>query len=634
MLQILRNSVGSIFVKVLFVLLVLSFAVWGMGDIFSGGFFGNTVAEVGRVKITAPQIHNEYQQELNRLRRMNINAEQARQMGLLDRVVQNMVSRASFDAEAMERGLTASDANIAREIRSNPTFRGGIGSFDRIQFERILRSNGLTEDMYVEQLRQDIARNQALESISTTIQVPKPVADTIYNWREEKRVAGILNVAPDATAAVGTPTDAEIKDYHKTNEAQFIAPERRAVRYLHLSATEFAKRIDISEDELLAAFEERATEFAVPETRKVLQMVVSSQDQAGAAKSRLSSGEDFAVVAKDIADQTAESIDLGEISKGDLPAELSPDVFALSGGAVSEPLKGPFGWHIFKVEKINEGREAKLSDVRDRLVQELSTEKAVDDVYRTANKLEDAFGAGSTIGNAASNLGLELKEVSAVDANGLDASGKPIPGLPGAPFLETTFSSGVDEPGTLIESEQDGGFFVLQVSSITPAALQPVEQVRAKIISAWQRQKRLELAEAKAKTIAESLERGRELRDIPEAAAESLVSTRPFTRQSGPTAANLPVDVVNQLFELKSIGKTAVGRVGGRFVVAKLLEIQSAQPSRDVEGFRGMAQNLRASMSSDILYQYNQALRDSYGAAVNNALLEQLFTDNNNYATR
>ena len=83
---------------------MLSFALWGMGDIFSGGFFGNTVAEVGPVKIGAQQVGNEYQRELNRLRSMNVNAEQARQMGLLDRVVQNMVSRASFDAEAKSVG--------------------------------------------------------------------------------------------------------------------------------------------------------------------------------------------------------------------------------------------------------------------------------------------------------------------------------------------------------------------------------------------------------------------------------------------------------------------------------------------------------------------------------------------------
>ena len=632
MLQVLRNSVGSIFVKVLFGLLVLSFAIWGMGDVFTGGLFGNTVVEVGPIKIGTQQVGNEYQRELNRLRRMNIDPERARQLGLLDRVVQNMVSRASFDAEVIERRLTASDANIAEDIRSNPAFRGGLGTFDRIQFEQVLRANGMTEDMYVAELRQGIARDQALDSISTTIRVPKPVADALYGWREEKRVAGITNIRVDPSSKVTEPTQLDLREYHKANEAEFTAPERRTVQYIDLSTGEFAKRINISEEELLAAFEERAHEFDVPETRKVLQMVVTAEDQAKTAKERLDSGEGFAAVAKDIAGQTSASIDLGEISKGDLPAELSPDVFQLASGETSKPLKGPFGWHIFKVKKINTGREGKLSDAKEHLAQELSAEKAVDDVYRAANKLEDAIGSGASLESAAQNLGLELKLLPSIDAAGRDAAGKELKNLPGAPFLENVFAAGINEPGALTSTDQDGGFFITHVSETTPATLQSVDAVKDRVVAAWKRQKRIELAEARAKSLAQALETGRELKDIPEAEGQALIQTNPILRHDGAARSNLPFDVINQLFGFKATGKVAVGRAGDRFMVAKLIEIQAAQPNTDVEGYRGLAQNLRASITSDILYQYNQALRNSHGAVINNAALQQLLADDSSYA--
>ena len=147
MLQILRNSVASIFTKALLGLIMISFAVWGMGDVFGGGFFGNTVAEVGSVKINANDIHNQYQRELDRLRRMNIDTERARQqLGVQDQVVQSLVNEASFDAEAIDLGLTASDATIATQIRADPTFRGNLGTFDRIQYEQMLRASGFTEE--------------------------------------------------------------------------------------------------------------------------------------------------------------------------------------------------------------------------------------------------------------------------------------------------------------------------------------------------------------------------------------------------------------------------------------------------------------------------------------------------------
>ena len=111
MLQFLRNSVASIFTKALIGLIMVSFAVWGMGDVFGGGFFGNTVAEVGSVKISANDVSNQYKRELDRLRRMNIDSNRARQLGIRDRVIQSMVNEASFDAEAVKLGLTAKDEN-------------------------------------------------------------------------------------------------------------------------------------------------------------------------------------------------------------------------------------------------------------------------------------------------------------------------------------------------------------------------------------------------------------------------------------------------------------------------------------------------------------------------------------------
>ena len=244
----------------------------------------------------------------------------------------------------------------------------------------------------------------------------------------------------------------------------------------------------------------------------------------------------------------------------------------------------------------------------------------------------NAIGSGASLEAAARNLGLALKLLPSIDAAGRDATGNEVKGLPGSPFMENVFAAGINEPGTLTSTDQDGGFFIIRVSGITPAALQSVDTVKDRVVAAWKHQKRIELAEVRAKNLAQALEAGRELKDIPEAEGQTLVPTNPITRQDGAARSNLPFDVVNQLFGFKTTGKVAVGRAGDRFMVAKLTEIQTARPNTDVEGYRGLAQNLRASITSDILYQYNQALRDSHGAVINNAALQQLFADDSSYA--
>ena len=552
MLQFLRNSVASIFTKALIGLIMVSFAVWGMGDVFGGGFFGNTVAEVGSVKISANDVSNQYKRELDRLRRMNIDSNRARQLGVRDRVIQSMVNEASFDAEAVKLGLTASDATIAFEIRADPSFRGNLGSFDRIQFEQLLRANGFTEEAYVSSMRRQIARMQAVESITSTIQVPKSVADTIYNWREQSRSASITYVTIDPTAKVPEPTSTQLEAFHKKNEAAFTASERRSVSYLDLSAREFAKQIAPTEEELVAAFKERAEEFTIPEKRKVLQMVVSEKADAEKASVRLMAGDDFATVAKEIAEQTAESIELGEITREDIPEELAPAVFELTSGSISRPIQGPFGWHVFKVESITPLKEATLGDVRDQLAKELSHEKAIDQVFSAANKLEDAIGSGATFEIAGRNVGLTVKKLSKIDISGRDAKNIIIDGLPGAPFLETVFATDSGQASTLIEG-QNGGFFILRVTGVTPSRTRPLSEVKKQAITMWKGEERINIAEAKAKKVANGLKLGQNLKEIREAEGESLTPVPFFTQQTGPAQSKLPYEVINRLFSLKKI---------------------------------------------------------------------------------
>lgn len=624
MLQVLRNSVASIFAKILFGLLVLSFAIWGMGDIFTGGFFGSdTVAEVGKEKISATRLENEYRRELNRLRSMNIDPERARQLGVMDRLLQSMVSRATFDAEVGELGFTASDRTVAESIRTNPAFQNELNQFDRVRFEQLLQANGISQTAYEEDLRRDIARTQVIDSIAGNTRIPKPVADMIYGWREEKRIAAVTNVPVDQTAKVPEPSAEELAAYHKEQTAEFTAPERRAVQFVHLSPTGLANSIDVPEEKLKELFAERRNDFITQETRKVLQLVVADQAEAKAAAQRIEAGEAFAEVAKNVSGQSAEGIDLGEIARTDLPEDLATKVFALEPGKVSQPVQGPFGWHIFKVEKVNASKEPSFEEVRDRLKAEVAGERAIEEIYQKANRLEDAIGAGSSLQEAASGLGLELHKVPAVDRQGRDAEGKPIGNLPGPPFLETIFSQPVGEPGTMIETRA-GGFFIARVEAVMPSEIQPLDKVRDAVVEAWKRARRVDLAEKQAEIIKAALVSGTPIADVPESPSKSLERTQPFTRENGAAQTGLPFQIVDDLFKFDKLGNATTAFAGDRFVVAQLAQIVPADSHQDGEGYRSMAMNLNSSLTSDLLIQFNRALQAEHDVTINERLLGKL----------
>src|SRR3712207_5939438 len=120
MLQAMRSRAAGWFVKVLFLILIGSFAVWGIGDIFRGRGASNTVAEVGDVKISGTVLDREFRQEVNRLRRVfggQLDAEQARNLGLLERSLQTLINGTLQDLAARDAGLFVSDDMIRRRIQ-------------------------------------------------------------------------------------------------------------------------------------------------------------------------------------------------------------------------------------------------------------------------------------------------------------------------------------------------------------------------------------------------------------------------------------------------------------------------------------------------------------------------------------
>ena len=137
-------------VKIFLGIIALSFAVWGIGDIFRGGQ-DPSVATVGGMKIHASQLSRAYSREVERLRVASngaIDAEQARAMGVVQRTLQSMISRAAFDLETAGLGMTVDDATLRREIRENPAFVDDFGNFDRTRFEYVLRQEGMTDDAF------------------------------------------------------------------------------------------------------------------------------------------------------------------------------------------------------------------------------------------------------------------------------------------------------------------------------------------------------------------------------------------------------------------------------------------------------------------------------------------------------
>src|SRR5690606_2010915 len=174
MLNALRRNASSWVVKVLLLLLVVSFAIWGIGDIFYGGGQNPTVATVGDAEIPAHELTEAFNRAVNNLQRRlgpQFDREQAIQLGLMQQTLQDLIRQRLITLEAQEMGLVVPDDALRALVIEDPMFQSA-GRFDRNRFDQLLRASGLSEDAYLASLRQQVMRQALTGSITGPVEAP------------------------------------------------------------------------------------------------------------------------------------------------------------------------------------------------------------------------------------------------------------------------------------------------------------------------------------------------------------------------------------------------------------------------------------------------------------------------------
>jgi peptidyl-prolyl cis-trans isomerase D len=625
MLNALRKQAGSWVVKALLLLLVVSFAVWGIGDVFYGGSQNPAVAMVGESEISVNELSEAFNRSLRNLQQRvgaQIDREQAIQLGVMQQALQDLITRRLVDLRARDMGLTVTDDTLRELVMTDPMFQAA-GRFDRVRFEQLLLANGLTEEDYLASLRQDVVRGALTDGLSGAAVVPQALVDALYRHRNEQRSGRYAVIETNSITGVPEPTEEDLQAFHAANEDRSTAPEYRALTFVKLEAEDLMDEIEVSEDQIAAAYEERIETYRTLERRSVEQLLAVERDTIEAAAARVEKGESLADVAAAMADEGISFDDLGSVTRGDLPSGLATAVFEQPEGEIGAPVQSPFGWHLFRVSEIEPEVIVPLADVRDELANELALAEARDRLPALANRLDDELAAGAPLAEAAAAVGLTAEALSAVDRNGRDPAGATPENLPPWPeFLEEAFTVPPEEV-SLLEETDAGAYFVVQVDSVTAPRLKPVDEVRDALTAAWQAEQRQKLARERAE---ELLARANEVTSL-EQLAEGLPVTpiTPVTRADRGTAQGLSPAIVQALFaaEPGSVADRVVPVPTG-FALVAADEVIEADPSADPEGVARLRSQLEAEMRNDLLSQFEAALRRDYPVEIDGATINRL----------
>ncbi len=625
MLNSLRKGAGTWIAKIFIALLVLSFAVWGIADIFTG-YGGRVLATVGEVEVSPEEYERNLQLQIRRISQQvgrRITSEQARAFGLDRQVLNSLITNAAVSSHAKQLGLGISDEAIRNEIFKNPTFQREGGKFSRIQFDQVLRNNNLSEAGYIADQRVGALRDQLVLALSSDLYIPKTMTETVNRFDNDTRTLEYFILPKTVVKKIPDPSPEVQKAFLENNKRLFTAPEYRKIGVLTLSPEIVRKSIKVTKEDIVKSYQERIDQFSIPGKRHIRRMSFIEREKAKEARLELTGGADFMDVAKKYGFKT-EGTDMGFIDKSDLfDPRVANEAFSLPKGAISKVIEGTLSNVIVQVVDIRPGKiQKKLVDVEKEIRDFLIAEKAADKIGNLHDTVEDERAAGKSLADIAKQLDLTYTIVEAVDRNGLDPTGKKISSItPDPRLLKTVFESdiGVDNEPV----ELDGGVVDWpEVLAVTPERLKTLDEVRDQLITLWKERQRETRLSKIASDILAALRNGEKLETFAKKYKAKLLKSKPFKRSE--EHDDIPVAAVNQAFALPvgGVGMNSIPGGKGR-VIFKVIEKGTGKPA-SAEADKQLSSRLTQALENDIVSQYVAALRQNYGVTINQQVLSRL----------
>jgi peptidyl-prolyl cis-trans isomerase D len=604
-------------------LLSLSFAIWGVGDIFRG-YGQSTVATVGHTEITVEQfrqLFNDRLQQVGRQVGRPLTPAQAKGYGLDRSLLQTTIAEATLDETARRMRLGVTDADILKAISSDPNFAGIDGKFDPARFLQTIRQFGYTEQRYVSEQRKVSLRQQIAGTISAGIEPPQAQLEAISRYRDEQRSVSYVRLGVDQAGKIDPPSPEALTDYYNENKALFRAPEYRKATIVVLSPEEQAKWMQISDEDAKKAFEVSRARFETPEKRRVLQIVFPTMDEAKAAREKLAGGLSFADLAKERG-LAAADYDLGMVAKsGIIDGAVADVVFKLPVNEVSQPVQGRFGAVLAEVTKIEAGTAPVFETAEPTIKRDLAIERARAAVQDLRNKMEDDRGTGTSVAEAAKKLGLTPVTIEAVDRSGRAPDGKPVTTLPaGTDVLSAIFSSDVGIDSDPLQA--NGGFVWFDVLGITPSREKTLEEAKDQVTARWHDAQVASRLEAKAKEMLDKINAGAKLADLAAADGLKLETATNFKRADNVVA--LGGAVIDGAFRLAKDGSDqASGTRPGERIVYTVTDIVTPKFDTASAEAKTLRDSTLRTLTDEQIGQYIAKRESDIGVSINEAAFAQ-----------
>ncbi|BCH59358.1 peptidyl-prolyl cis-trans isomerase [Agrobacterium vitis] len=628
MLVILRKAAGTWVAKGLLLLLVASFAIWGISSSIMSDT-SDKVIKVGSQSVNSNEFRLAYQRQISDLSRRfgtQLTSEQARSLGIESQVYQQLVAGAALDQLASDMNLGLSQDRLAQLIGDDPAFKNTNGQFDRQLFTSRLRNSGIREQDYITERSKVAVRSQIVDATAEGFVPPKVLVDALKLYRQESRSIDYLLLTTANIDPIKAPDETVLKTWFNTMKSRYRAPEYRSFSYVKLEPADIADPKAVTDEQVKQEYDANLKKFEVAGTRTLEQLTFPTKELAETAAQSLKNGKTFDQL---VADQgkTATDVLLGDFTRADIPDQkLADAAFAVAKDSDTTPVvEGAFGPVILRVSNIKPSRTKTLDEVKEQIRADLAANAAAQQINDVHDRFEDMRASGSSLEEAATKAGLKAIKVDGIDAQGQDKTGKAVENLPEkANLLKSVFETEAGAEPLPLNIGRNG-YLWFDVTATDASRERTLDEVKDKAISDWTTEQQKQALGAKVEQLKAKADTGVALADLATQLAIGVETKAGLRRDTedpvlGPAA-------VQAAFRGPSgtIG-SAVGADPMTQILLKVTDVNT-QPTGDVvDQQESQITALAKSAGDDILDQMVNQLQTKYGVTINQALAQQAIT--------
>ena len=620
--------------QLILALITLPFAFFGVDYYFRSGSSDQTVATVGKNKISQADFDDALREQQQRMRQALANNYDP---ALLDRpevryaLLDQLVNQRLLENEARADRLRVSDTQLAQFIAGLPPFQED-GKFSPEKYREVLAAQNMSPLMFEQRVRGDLTMAPLQDPVVGGSIAAQTLVQRYLALLEQKREVAVAPVAAEPFEKSVKVSDADIKAFYEKNPTAFQTPEVAKVEYLLLTQDAIAAQMKVDPAEVKQAYQANAKQYTTNEERQASHILIAVKPDApeaakAAAKQKATEilakarakPDSFAELAKTYSQDpgsAAQGGDLGSFSRGAMLKPFEDAVFSAKVGDIVGPVQTDFGYHVIKVTGITPPHVQSFDEVKGRIEADLKRQKASQKFAASADQFQNlVYEQADSLAGAAKALDLKVETTAFVTRAQVQALA-----MNNAKFVQALFSPESIQSKRNTEAVEVGPNALMagRIVEYKAAAPRPLADVQDEIRQQLTRQAASELAQKAGREKLALLTQGK-ARDAGVTFANPVTLTRNQAQPGFPPEA---LKNVFQVDEHKLPAYAGAANERGGFSIYRVDKVIDA-PAPDAAKLQSASTQVGSEIGRELMNAYLASLKADTEVKINQAALEK-----------